>query len=88
MTRIKQIIDEIAQLKNESTHRSALRIFSLMENNKKLFLEFMDVSDFNYLLSGFEKLSEKKPNDLSSPAGHEEYQRFCANLLFHCSRLV
>ncbi|MES2678751.1 MAG: hypothetical protein V4635_02650 [Bacteroidota bacterium] len=88
MQKIKQIIDEIRQLKAEPTHRSALRIYSLMENNKKLFVEVIDISDFNYLLSGFENISYKSPSEITTARGVEEYNKLCENLLFHCNRVV
>ncbi|HOZ86438.1 MAG TPA: hypothetical protein PL029_01710 [Bacteroidia bacterium] len=88
MQKIIQIIDEIRQLKAEPTHRSAMRICSLMENNKKLFVEVIDPSDFNYLFSGFENLSFKNHSEISTARGVEEYNKFCENLLFHCNRIV
>jgi hypothetical protein len=88
MQKIKQIIEEIRQLKTEPTHRSAMRISSLMENNKKLFEAVIDPSDFNYLLSGFESMSFKSPAEISTARGVEEYNKFCENLLFHCNRVV
>jgi len=86
--RIIQVIDEIRELTTEPTHRSALRIHSLMENNKKGFIEIMDLNDFNFLLTGFENLSYKNPSEFKSQSGVDEYDKFCGNFLFHCNRVV
>ena len=61
MERIRQIIEEIKELEKEPTHRSTLRICSLLDNNRKLFLEKMEADNFQHVLSGFEALSEKSP---------------------------
>ena len=86
--RIKQIIDEIRELSKEPTHKSAHRIHSLMENNKKGLIEIMDENDVNYLLSGFENVSHKNPSEFKSQSGVDEYNKLCGNFLFHCNRVI
>ena len=88
MQQVKQVIDEIRDLKKEPSHKSSLRIFSLMENNKKQFSEIMDPVDYLYLLSGFENVSSKSPGEFKFDRCIEEYNQLCENFLFHCNRVV
>lgn len=86
--KIKQIIEEIEELRIEATHKSALRIYNLLENNKKLFEDVIDKNNFKFLLSDFEEVSYKNPSDFNTPRAIEQFNKLCENLLFHCSRIV
>lgn len=84
----KQIIEEIKELRIEASHKSALRIYNLLENNKKLFLEVIDKNNFEFLLSDFQEVSYKNPSDFNTLRSLEQFNKLCENLLFHCSRIV
>jgi len=88
MHKINQIIDEIRTLKTEPSHKSALRISNLLENNKKEFLAVVEAQDFRYLLLGFENLSYKNPQEFKFGECINEYNQLCENFLFHCTRLL
>jgi len=88
MQNLKQIIDEIKDLKKDATHKSALRIFNLLGNNKKLFIKIIDQHNFEFILKDFEKIAYKNPTAISDARGLEEFNKLCENLLFHCNRLV
>ncbi len=88
MHKINQIIDEIRTLKTDPSHKSALRISNLLENNKKEFLAVVEAPDFRYLLLGFENLSYKNPQEFKFGECINEYNQLCENFLFHCTRLL
>lgn len=88
MQRISQIIEEIKDLKKEATHRSALRISGLLENNKKLFLEKIDADAFNHLLSGFEDIANTSPKEQNTEAYRENYQKNHDSLSFYLNRII
>lgn len=88
MERIHQIIEEIRELEKEPTHRSTLRIFSLLENNRKLFLEKIEADNFQHLLSGFEAMTEKSPVEYATTSYKEEFQRNYQSLAFYLNRII
>lgn len=88
MGRVEQIIDEIKELRNETNHRSALRIYNLLENNKKLFLEKMEPDNFKYLANSFEDLSEVATKEYNTPGFKRDYTKNFEGLLFHLNRIV
>lgn len=88
MNRVRQIIEEIRELEKEQTHRSSMRIYTLLENNRKLFLEKIDADDFKYLLSAFKSLTEKTPAEYGSSAYRNEFQKNFQLLAFHLGRVI
>lgn len=88
MQKVQQLIEEIKELKNDISHRSALRVFSLLENNRKLFLEKMDETDFNYLLNCFEEISNSNARDYGTVSYKSEYLKQFELLLFHLDKII
>jgi hypothetical protein len=88
MGRIQQLISEISELRNEINHRSALRIYSLLDNNKKLFLEKLEPDNFKYLVKGFEDLSKISTAEYNTPGFKRDYNRIFESLMFHLNRIV
>lgn len=88
MQKVQQLIEEIKELKNDVSHRAALRVFSLLENNRKLFLEKMDAADFNYLLKCFEEISNSNTKDYGTAAYKNEYLKQFELLLFHMDKII
>jgi hypothetical protein len=88
MQKIHQLIEEIKDLRTDVSHRSALRVFSLLENNQKLFLEKMDPMDFNFLLKSFEEISNSRSVDYGTPRYKSDYQKNFELLLFHFSKII
>lgn len=88
MSRIEQLIDEIGGLRNETTHRSALRILSLLENNKSLFLEKLDADVVNLAIRNFESLCDTPSRDYGTPGYLRDYTKFYESLMFQLSRVL
>ncbi len=88
MSRIQAIIEEIKELQKERNHRSCLHIARLLENNKKIFLDKMDASDYNYALRNFDELSQTHPKDYNSLSFLNDYEKSFESLLFHLNKIV
>jgi hypothetical protein len=88
MDRIRQIIEEIRELGKEPTHRSSLRIYTLLDNNSKLFLTKMEADDFRLLHSAFEALADKNPIEYGTNAYKDEFQRNYQALAFYLNRII
>ena len=87
MGRLEQVIDEIKELRNETTHKSALRVYNMLEGNRKLFLERMEPDNFKYHLKSFEDLSEVSAKEYNTPGFKRDYNKSFEGLLFHLNRL-
>lgn len=88
MERIRQIIEEIKDLEKDATHRATLRIYSLLENNRRLFLEKMETDDFEHLLAGFEALTERSPVDYATSAYKDDFRKNYQALAFYLNRII
>lgn len=88
MARIDQLINEIKELRKESNHRSVLRIYNLLENNKKLFLEKMDAGTFNLILGNFENLSQVASKEYNTTGYVRSYENYFESLLFYLNRII
>lgn len=87
MSRLEQLIDEIRELRNESNHRSALRILSLLENNKKLFAEKIEADYLNMAIRNFEILCDTPSRDYNTPGYIRDYQKYYESLMFYLNRV-
>jgi hypothetical protein len=88
MGRIEQIIEEISEYRNSVNHRAALRIYNLLENNKKLFLEYFEPDVFKLLTKNFEELSHANLSDQKSSAFERDYSRSFESLYFHLQKII
>lgn len=88
MQKVLQLVEEIRGLRKESNHRSALKIYSLLENNNKLFLEKLDSADFNHLLRSFESISNTPSKDFGTTAYKDEYSKCYELLMFHLEKII
>jgi hypothetical protein len=88
MARLDQIIKEIQELRQETSHRSALRIYNLLENNKKLFLEKIDPDYFNFITKNFENVSNVNPLEFTKEGFLREYQTYYESLMFHLNKII
>lgn len=86
--KLPEIIDEINHLQSPSKHKAALDIFNLLENNRRLFLEKLDHSDFNSLLSDFEALAYAHPKDYGSASYGSDFERLKGSLLYHLNKIL
>lgn len=86
--RLHEIIDEINNLKNPSPHKAALDIFNLLENNRALFLEKLDPSDFRAIHAGFEALAYGNPREYASNAYVSDFERLQASLRYQLNKIL
>lgn len=69
------ILDEINDLRSDPTHRAALRIFQLLENNREKFLKKLDPEFFQSIITGFESLAYESPANAVLAEFKERYSR-------------
>lgn len=81
------IIEEIKDLKNKPTHKSALRIFSLLENNKEQLLKKFEIDFFKNVLTGFENLAYESPTNSKGDAFKDQYNKLFETFLYRINRL-
>jgi hypothetical protein len=87
MARLEQMIDEIKGLKNETNHRSSLRILNLMQNNKNLFLEGVDTDYMEMAIKNFEALCDTPSKEYNMASYIRDYQKSYESLMFHLSKV-
>jgi len=87
MARLEQMIDEIKGLRNETNHRSSLRILNLMQNNKKLFLEEVDPDYLEMAIKNFESICDTPSKDYNTPGYIRDYQKYYESLMFHLNKV-
>lgn len=88
MHKIQQLIEEIKELKTEANHKSALRVHTLLENNRQLFLQKMDPTDFNYLLRSFHDIVNSNARDYYTDGYKTVYTKQFELLLFHLDKII
>jgi hypothetical protein len=88
MSRVHQITDEIKEFRNEATHKAALRVYNLLENNKKLFIEKIDKDTFEFLTKSFRELSEASAATYNSPGFKRDYSKSFEGLMFHLQKII
>lgn len=81
------VLEEIKDLKNEPTHRSALRIFSLLENNKEKLLKKFEPDFFKAVLTGFENLAYESPANAKGADFREQYNKLYEMFFYRVNRL-
>lgn len=86
--RLSELIVEIKNLKSEASHRSTMDICRMLENNRKKFLDKMDESDFNTVLSNFENLSNSKPQEYGSDSYKRTYEQAHSIMSFYFERIL
>ncbi len=85
---IHELVDQLRNYKDQINHRSTLEIYNLLENNKNLFLKYIDQENFTPLLSHFETLSYSSPKDYTSDDYKREFQKLYDLLLFYVERII
>lgn len=86
--RLHDVIEEINQLRSPSTHKAALDIYNLLENNRALFAGKVDEADFKALLSGFEALAYAHPSEYGTDAYVSGFERLQGLLRYHLNKIL
>jgi len=82
------ILDEINDLKNDASLRSALRIYTILENNKQFFIKNLDEDFFNLVFKNFEELAYSHSGKYNSPEFKENYSRNYQMLAYRLDKLL
>jgi hypothetical protein len=85
---IHSIINEIRNLQRTPTHKAALDIFRLLDNNSDRLQQKIDPDNFRMILKAFEALSEARPGELNTPSYKREYEQKYELLLFYLDRIL
>lgn len=85
---IQELADQLRELKHEVNHRSTLKVYNLLENNKKVFLQKMEADSFGMLLKGFENLANENPKEHKSENYRREYEKNFELLLFYLDKII
>jgi hypothetical protein len=84
---MNNVLDEINDLKNEPTRRAALRIFSLLENNRAFFLKNIDNDFYHFILKQFERLANESTL-VTTSSFKEEYQKLYGMLSYQLDKII
>ncbi|MDI1353687.1 MAG: hypothetical protein PSX36_02125 [bacterium] len=84
---MERLKGEILDLKMDISHRSSLRIHSILHSNSQLFSETLDPDYFQLILKNFEALSNMSLKDSTTPHYKDEYKKNFENLSFHLNRV-
>ncbi len=88
MARIEQLINEIFEMKGDVSHKCALRIYNLLENNKKLFGEKMEADNLALLLKNFEAISYGNPTEYNSSGYQRDFEKNYESLSFYLNKII
>jgi hypothetical protein len=85
---LQDIIIEIKDIKRDFTHKAAFDIYSLLNNNKQLFLRHLNVSDVSFLINTFEKLTYASPKEYYTVGYEREFETAYNLLLFYLQKII
>jgi hypothetical protein len=85
---IHELVEQLRNYKDQASHRSTMEIYNLLENNKTLFLKYIDPENFTPLLSNFEALSFSSPKDYATADYKREFQKLYDLLMFYSERII
>ena len=85
---LSKLIEEILELKNDRSHRAALRIYSILDDNRNLFIRKIDKDMYNQLLVGFQGLAYFNPGQYNSDAFRSEFSRYYESLSYYISKVI
>ncbi|MBL7932873.1 MAG: hypothetical protein JNL60_13270 [Bacteroidia bacterium] len=88
MAKIDQLIEDIREMKNETTRRSAHRIFNMLEGHKREFSGKIDSDYLELALKTFEALSEASAGESQTEDYKREFKKSYEGLLFHLNRIL
>jgi hypothetical protein len=85
---IHELVDQLRNYKDQVSHRSTMEIYNLLENNKSLFLKYIEPENFGPILSGFETLSFSSPKEYATADYKREFQKLYELLMFYSERII
>lgn len=75
-------------MKTEKSHRSALRIQSILEGNPDLFIKQFDAQLYKQFLDGFSSLANYRPSEYKSASYLNEYAKQYESLAYYLNRII
>ena len=85
---IHALVEQLRNYRGKINHRSTLDIYNLLENNKQVFLKYIEAESFEPMRSGYETLSYSSPREYNSPDYQREFQRLYELLMFYAERII
>ncbi|HEY1039150.1 MAG TPA: hypothetical protein VGF30_07075 [Bacteroidia bacterium] len=85
---ISSLADQLKELKSETNHRATLKVYNLLENNKKTFLQYLEEDSFIMLLKNFENLANENPREHSGENYKSEYKKNIELLMFYLDKII
>lgn len=83
-----KLFEEIKELRNEVTLRSAVRIYSILNDNRDFFCSKMDKDSYSTILKGYESFAYGPPVNAGSKEFKEEYAKLFEALSYHLERII
>jgi len=85
---ILELAEQLKDHKTEINHKSTLKVYNLLENNKKVFLQKMEADSFKMLLKNFENLANENPKEYTSESYKREHEKSFELLLFYLDKII
>ncbi len=86
--RLHDLINEIHELSTNTPRKAAFDIYTILENNKALFVPVMDQDVFRQLLNTFEKMAYANAGEFNSPGYKEDFQKAYNLLAFYLNKVI
>ncbi len=83
-----KLFEEIKDLKKEPTLRSALRIYTIMNDNKDFFCAVIDKDSYNAILKRYEAFAYGLPIQAGSTEFKEEYNKLFESISYQLERVI
>lgn len=86
--RIHDLINEITELSTATPRKAAFDIYNLLENNKKLFLEYIDADVYKQIHGNFENMAYAHANEFSTPQYKDDFLKSYHLLAFYLNKVI
>lgn len=88
MARLDDLVDEIKQLNSQLNYKTALRIHTILSNNRKLFIEKMDEEVVDRSITNFDSLAQVDFKEQSTDNYLRTFRNAFENLLFYINKII
>lgn len=84
---MNKLFDEILSLKEERTHRSALRIQAILNDNPELFINALGKDLYRDFNSGFDLIAGSRSGYFSTEQFKTDYAKQLESICYYLNRL-
>jgi hypothetical protein len=85
---MERLFEEIKELKNDPSHKSALRIYKILENNRRIFTAKIDAELYDLMLSNFDELAHTQPGKYFTADFKDEFLRHYEMLYYNLNKVI